>query len=30
VTREVERGVPELERIGVGLAHVSSGTRRRR
>jgi secondary thiamine-phosphate synthase enzyme len=22
VTREVERGVPELERIGVGLAHV--------
>jgi secondary thiamine-phosphate synthase enzyme len=22
VTREVERGVPELDRIGVGLAHV--------
>jgi secondary thiamine-phosphate synthase enzyme len=22
VTREVERGVPELERIGAGLAHV--------
>jgi secondary thiamine-phosphate synthase enzyme len=22
VTREVERGIPELERIGVGLAHV--------
>jgi secondary thiamine-phosphate synthase enzyme len=22
VTRDVERGVPELERIGVGLAHV--------